>query len=269
MTLKAKSEDWLTFHVEGDNPLLGLQILDKNYAEVPVAKDPSGDFKINTPTAGLPADGEYRVRVTGVLIGKSASPFTINVNRHGLTTTAYVDRFQNINANYRKEDPVSVVETVAKLEALGRDNPSRSTAFELLGIIHLDVRKDVENAEAAMERALKANGTAVFQISFDNQWRRMAKLRSGGVGFEETRSGWLKIGPGKLTITDLSGNTLGTIFGEQIKELSKTLVGDHSQVTITPSNKGKTYVFATKTKAEAETDMVMRLIQNHVKGKAN
>jgi hypothetical protein len=269
MILNAKSEDWLTFHVEGDNPLLGLQILDKSNAEVPVAKDPSGDFKINTPTGGLPADGEYRVRVSGVLIGKSASPFTINVNRHGLTTTAYVDRFQNINTNYRKEDPVSVVETVAKLEALGRDNPSRSTAFELLGIIHLDVRKDVENAEAAMERALKANGTAVFLISFDNQWRRMAKLRSGGVGFEETRSGWLKIGPGKLTITDLGGNTLGTINGEQIKELSKTLVGDHAQVTITPNNKGKTYVFATKTKAEPETDMVMRLIQNHVKGKAN
>jgi len=269
MILNAKSEDWLTFHVEGDNPLLGLQILDKSNAEVPVAKDSSGDFKINTTTGGLPADGEYRVRVTGVLIGKSASPFTINVNRHGLTTMAYVDRFQNINSNYRKEDPVSVVETVAKLEALGRDNPSRSTAFELLGIIHLDVRKDVENAEAAMERALKANGTAVFQISFDNQWRRMAKLRSGGVGFEETRSGWLKIGPGKLTITDLGGNTLGTIYGEQIKELSKTLVGDHAQVTITPNNTRKTYVFATKTKAEAETDMVMRLIQNHVNGKAN
>src|SRR5262245_16982693 len=144
MTLKAKSEDWLTFHVEGDNPLLGLQILDKNYAEVPVAKDPSGDFKINTPTAGLPADGEYRVRVTGVLIGKSASPFTINVNRHGLTTTAYVDRFQNIHANYRKEDPVSVVETVAKLEALGREHHSRSTTFELIGIIQLNGRNGLE-----------------------------------------------------------------------------------------------------------------------------
>src|SRR5215475_2540347 len=269
MTLKAKSEDWLTFHIEGDNPLLGLQILDKNYAEVPVAKDPSGDFKINTPTGGMPADGEYRVRVTGVLIGKSAAPFTINVNRHGLTTTAYVDRFQNIHANYRKEDPVSVVETVAKLEALGRDNPSRSTAFELLGIIHLEVRKDIENAEAAMVRALKANGTAVFQISFDNQWRRMAKLRSGGVGFEETRAGWLKIAPGQLTITDLSGKTLGTLNGQQINELSKNLVGAHALVTINANNARKPYVFATKTLAQPETDLVMRLIQNHVMGRAN
>src|SRR5262245_29669634 len=239
MILHAKSEDWLTFHVEGDNPLLGLQILDKNNAEVPVAKDPSGDFKINTPTGGLPADGEYRVRVTGVLIGKNALPFTINVNRLGLTTTVYVDRYQNIYSNYRREDPVSVVETVAKLEALGRDNPSRSTAFELLGIIHLEVRRDIENAEAAMERALKANGSAVFQISFDNQWRRMEKLRSGDFGFEESRSGWLKIGPGQLTITDLSGKTLGTLNGQQINELSKNLVGAHALVTINANNARK------------------------------
>ena len=269
MILNAKSEDWLTFHVEGDNPLLGVQILDKSNAEVPVAKDPSGDFKINTPTGGLPADGEYRVRVTGVLIGGTASPFKINVNRLGLTTTVYVERYQNIYSNYRKEDPVSVVETVAKLEALGRDNPSRSTAFELLGIIHLEVRRDIENAEAAMEKALKANGSAVFQISFDSQWRRMAKLRSGNFGFEESRSGWLKIGPGQLTITDLGGKTLGAMNGQQIKELSKNLVGAQAMVTITANNTRKPYVFATKTLAQPETDLVMRLIQNYVTGKAN
>ena len=42
MILNAKSEDRLSFHVEGENPLLGLQILDKNKAEVPIAKDPPG-----------------------------------------------------------------------------------------------------------------------------------------------------------------------------------------------------------------------------------
>src|SRR5262252_5135769 len=77
MILHAKSEDWLSFHIEGDSPLLGLQILDKDNAEVPVAKDPSGDFKFNTPTGGAPADGEYRVRVTGVVIGRNAVPYTI------------------------------------------------------------------------------------------------------------------------------------------------------------------------------------------------
>src|SRR2546428_1756423 len=57
MVLNAKSEDWLSFHIEGDSPLLGLQILDKSNAEVPVAKDALGDFKFNTPTGGAPADG--------------------------------------------------------------------------------------------------------------------------------------------------------------------------------------------------------------------
>jgi len=269
MILNAKSEDWLTFHVEGDNPLLGLQILDKNNAEVPVAKDPSGDFKINTPTGGVPADGEYSVRVTGVIIGKTATPFKINVNRLGLTTTAYVERFQNIYSNYRKEDSVSVVTTVAKLEELGRDNPSRSSAFELLAIIHFEVRKDIENAEAAMERALRAKGSAVFQISFDNQWRRMAKLRTGNFGFEDARSGWLKIEPGQLTVTDLSGKMLGTLNGQQIIELSRNLVDKHALVTINANNTKKPYVFATKTMAQAEADLVIRLIQNHVQGKAN
>jgi hypothetical protein len=269
MILNAKSEDWLTFHVEGDNPLLGLQILDKNNAEVEVAKDASGDFKINTPTGGAPYDGEYRVRVTGVLIGKNAAPFKVNVNRLGLTSVAYVERFNTIYTNYREDDPASVEETLVKLEELGRDTPSRPTAFEMLGRIYLDVRKDVGKAEAAMEQAIKAKGVALVRISFDNQWRRMAKLRSGDYAFEDARSGWLKIGPGQVTLTDLSNKTLASLSGPQIKELSKTLVSAYNLVTLTADNTRKPYVFAPKTMQQAETDLVLRLIQNHVMGKAN
>jgi hypothetical protein len=267
MILNAKSEDWLTFHVEGENPLLGLQILDKNNAEVPVAKESSGDFKINTPTGGMPADGEYRVRVTGMLIGKNASPFKINVNRLGLTVIAYVERFNQINSNYREYDPASVEETVAKLEELGRDNPSRSTAFELLGRIYLDVRKDLVKAEAAMEQAIRAKGVALVRISFDNQWRRMAKMRSGDYAFEDARSGWLKIGPGQVTISDLSNKPLASLSGLQIKDLSKTPVATYNMVSITADNTRKPYIFAPKTMQMAETDLVIRLIQNHVVGK--
>src|SRR5262249_16720204 len=201
---------------------------------------------------GAPADGEYRVRVTGVVIGRNAVPYTIDVNRLGLTAVVYAERYQNIYANYRKEDPASVEETVAKLEELGRDNPSRPTAFELLGIIYLEVRKDVGKAEAAMEQALKAKGSAVIQVSFDTQWRRMANSRSGDFGFEDARSGWLKIDPGQLTLTDLSGKTLGMLSGQQINELSKTLLGAYNMVTITANNMRKPYVFAPKTMQQAE-----------------
>ncbi len=267
--LNAKSEDWLTFRIESDNPLLGLQILDKNNAEVALAKEPSGDYKIITPTGGLPADGDYRVRVTGALISKDAAPFTLKVNRLGLTVVVYVDRFLKINSNYRESDPASVEETVAKLEELGRDNPSRSTAFELLGRIYLDVLKDVGKAEWAMVQAINAKGVALIRISFDNQWRRMTKLRSGEYSFEEMRSGWLKIGPGQLTLTDLSNKTLVSLNGQQIKEFSKNLVAAYNLVTITSENARKPYVFAPKSMQQAEVDMVIKLIQNHVKGQTN
>jgi hypothetical protein len=269
MIFNAKSEDWLTFHVEGDNPLLGLQILDHSGAEVAVAREPSGDFKIATPTGGLPADGEYRVRVTGVLIGKSATPFTIKVDYLGMTIVAYVERFAQIISKYNDKDPASVLETVAKLEELGRDNPSRSTAFERLGIIYLDPLNDVEKAAAAMERAIKASGIALIGISFDGQWRRMVKLRSGKYEFEDARSGWLKIGPGYVTLTDAGNKPLATVNGTQIKELSKNLVDKHSLVTITTDNVRKSYVFAPKTLQSAEADLIIKLIENYVVGKAN
>jgi hypothetical protein len=267
MILNAKSDDWLTFQVEGESPLLGLQILDKNNDEVPVAKEPSGDFKINTPTGGVPADGEYRVRVKGVLIGKNACHFKINVNRLGLTIFAYAERFNQINSNYREYDPASIEETVAKLEELGRENPSRPTAFELLGRIYLDVRKDIMKAEAAMEQAIRAKGVALVRVSFDNQWRRMAKMRSGDYAFEDARSGWLKIGPGKVTISDLSNKELASLTGLQIKDLSKAPVAAYNMVSITADNTRKPYIFAPKSMQMAETDLVIRLIQNHVVGK--
>jgi hypothetical protein len=263
MILNAKSEDRLTFHVEGENPLLGLQILDRNKSEVPVAKDPSGDFIINTTTGGVPADGEYRVRVTGVLIGKSASPFKISVNRLGLTVTTYVERFEQIKNNYRELDPASVEETVAKLERLGKSSPSYSTAFELLGRIYLDKYKDFGKAEVAMEQAIKARGVALIHISFDNKWRQMAKSRSGNYDFEDSRQGWLKIGPGKITITDAYNKELLSLSGQQIKGSSNAQVA----VSITCDNPRKLYFFAPKTMQPAETDMVIRLIQNHVVGK--
>ncbi|MGH9935437.1 MAG: hypothetical protein ACREAM_04270, partial [Blastocatellia bacterium] len=133
LILNAKSEDLLTLRLESENPSLGLQILDKDNAEVAVAKNSSGEFKINTQTGGLPADGEYRVRVTGVISGRSAVPFTLKVNRLGLTYTAYNERLQKIKVYYGESDQALIDETLAKLEELGKDDTSRPTTFEMLG----------------------------------------------------------------------------------------------------------------------------------------
>jgi len=271
MILKAESEDLLTFHVKSDNPSLcpspGLQIFGRNNAEVAVEEAPSGDFKIATPTGGLPANGDYHVRVTCTLSGRNAVPFKIKVDRVGMTAVAYVDRFNKIYANYRENDPASVEETVAKLERLVREAPERPTASERLGIIYLEVRKDTGKAELAMNQAIKASGVALIKVSFDSKWRQMTKLRSGELGFEDKRTGWLRIQAGMVTLHDASNKTLATLTGQQIKELSKTVVSAYNLVTITVNNSRKPYIFAPESMRPVEADLVVKLIQNHVVGK--
>src|SRR5215468_1062282 len=269
LVLNAKSDDLITFHLESGNQFIGLQILDKGNAEVALAKDPSGDFKINTSTGGMPADGEYRVRVTGPVSGKNAVPYTLKVNRRGLTAIGYAERFQKIYANYRESDPASVQETVTKLEELGKDDASRPTTFEMLGLVYLYGSKSAEKAEQVMEQAIKANGAAVVKISHDGQWRKMTKLRSGSMGFEDARVGWLRIRPGQLTLTDLSNRPLASLNGLQIKELSKSVTAAYNLVSITADNPRKPYVFAPASTQLAEADLVIKLIQNHVMGKTN
>ena len=95
---------------------------------------------------------------------------------------------------------------------------------------------------------------------FDNKWRQMAKSRSGNYDFEDSRQGWLKIGPGKITITDFNNKDVLSLSGQQITGSSNAQVA----VSITCDNPRKPYSFAPITKQPAETDMVIRLIQNHV-----
>jgi hypothetical protein len=264
---RGESDDSLSFRLISADPSLGLQLFGRNNAEIAVRKDPSGDFRIATPTGGLPADGEYRVRVTGALSGKSAVPFTIKVDRLGLTAVAYVERFNKIFSNYNDKDPASVDETVVKLEKLAKDAPNYPAAFERLGLIYLEIRKDAAKAELAMDRALKANGAAIFQISFDNKWRQMTKLRTGDMGFEDKRIGWLRIQAGIITLHDAGNKTLATISGQQIKELSKNVVSAYNLVTITTNNNRKPYIFAPEAMRQVEADLVVKLINNHVVGR--
>jgi hypothetical protein len=266
--LNAKSEDLLTFRIESENTSLSLQIFDKDKAEVPVT-NASGEFKINTQTGGLPTDGEYRVRVSGAISGRNAVPFTLKVNRLGLTPAAYGERFQRIFANYRETDQASADEALAKLEELAKDDPSRPTTFEMLGVVYLYNRSDVEKAEQAMEQAIKLNGAAVVKITFDGRWRRMVKLRTGNFGFEDARTGWLRIRPGQLTLTDLSNKTLATLNGQQIKEMSKIVTSTNNLVSITAVNVRTPFIFAPGSMKSIEADLVVKLIQNHVMGKTN
>lgn len=268
--LNARSADLLTIKLESGNPALAVQLLNKDNSEVALTRDAAtGEFKINTPTGGVPADGEYRVRVAGPVSGRNAVPFTIKVNRLGLTTNVYNERFQKIIFDFRENDPASVDETLAKLEELAKEDSNRAGAFEFLGIIYLNNRRDVAKAGAAMEQALKLNGAAVIKISFDNQWRRLAKLRTGKLNWEDARTGWLRIRPGQLQLTDPSHRPLASLNGAQIKELSKIITGDNHVLSITAENTRRPFIFAPSSLQLAEADLVMKLIQTHVMGKTN
>ncbi len=268
--LTATSGDLLTFQIQSEGAPLSLQILDKESKEVAVKKDVgSNEFKINTPTGALPNDGEYRVRVTGQVSGKTAVPYTLKVNRLGLTANAYNERFNQTVINFRENEPASVDETLTRLEELVKDDSSKAGAFEMLGIIYLYNKQAFDKAEAAMEQAIKLNGAAVIKISYDGQWRRMAKLKSGKYGWEDARAGWLRIRPGQVALTDPTNKTLVTLTGAQIKELSKILTATNNLVTITADNPRKPFIFAPGSGQQAEADLVIKLIQNYVMGKTN
>ncbi len=268
--LTAKSNDLLSFQIQSSNSELGLQILDKDNAEVPVVKDSAtGNFSLKTPTGGLPGDGEYRVRVTGTVSGRNSVPFSLKVNRLGLTVNVYNERLNQIYTNFKEGDPASVDETVAKLEELTKEDSVKAGAFEFLGIIYLYNKRDFEKAETAMEQAIKLNGAAVVKITFDAQWRRMARQRNGKFDWQESRQGWVRIRPGTLMLTDLGNRTLAMIDGSQIRELSKILTATRNLVTVTGENTRRQFIFEPGSGEQAEADLVIKLIQNHVMKKAN
>lgn len=268
MILKAESEDSLSFRIISSDPSIGLQIIGRNNAEVATRKDPSGDFKIATSTGGLPANGDYRVRVTSALSGRGAVPFTIKVDRLGLTAVAYAERYKKIYANYNDKDPASVDETVAKLEKFVKEAPNYPTAFERLGMIYFEIRKDAGKAAWAFDQAIKTGGDARIRIAYDNKWRQMTKSRSGAFGFQDKRLGWLRIYAGRITLHDATDKQMVVLTGLQIAELSKSMVLDNNQVTVTTTNR-KSYTFAPESMRPVEADLVVKLIQNHVVGKAN
>lgn len=266
--LNATSSDLLTVQIQSDVTSLGLQILDKDGKEIAVKKDAgSNEFKINTPTGALPGDGEYRVRVTGQVSGKTAIPYSIKVSRLGITASAYNERFNQAVINFRENEPASVDETLTRLEELVKDDSTRAGAFEMLGIIYLYNKQAFDKAETAMQQAIKLNGAAVIKIGYDSQWRRMAKLKSGKYGWEDARTGWLRIRPGQIALNDPTNKTLATLTGVQIKELSKILTATNNLVTITADNPRKPFIFSPGSGQQAEADLVIKLIQNYVMGK--
>jgi len=196
--------------------------------------------------------------------------------RPGLTTIEYSERYRQIYYDYTGSK-ATLDETVTRLEALVKqvsDDPALANTYQFLGLLYLHGRNDAVNAEAAMERAIKAKGSALVEISFDNKWRQMERSKGGEYTFQDLGRGWLRIESGKLTFTDRASKPLvydkaeASLTGQQIKELSKTQVSAFALVEIATYNTRKPYIFAAGAMRQVEADLVIKLIQRHVMGKS-
>jgi hypothetical protein len=207
---------------------------------------------------------------------KSGVRTTSKGKRPGLTIVEYNERYRQIYYDYTGSK-ASLDETVTRFEALVKqtaDDTARASTYQFLGLLYLHGRNDPVNAEAAMDRAIKAKGSALVEISFDNKWRQMAKSKGGDHKFEDLGQGWIKIEPGKLTFTDRAAKPLmnndkteASLTGQQIKDLSKTNVSLFTLVEIATYTR-KPYIFAAGAMRQVEADLVIKLIQRHVMGKA-
>lgn len=260
--LNARADDWLIFGLQTDDPNLGIKIFDKDRAEVAVARDPGvGGFKVKSQTGGLPADGEYRLRVVGAT---PATPYTLKVTRRGLIYTVYDERFTKIYSSIKEDDPATSEAAILQLEALAKDDDYRPSTYEQLGLLYLYHRHDLEKAEAAMRRAIELNGAAVVKISFDSQWRRLGRLRSGKIDWEDARTGWLRIRPGQLRLTDTASRDLASLDGARIQEIGNLTAENYSLITLKAEGAPRPFLFAPGSREKAEADLIVKLIQTHV-----
>lgn len=265
----ARANDLYTIRLQTEDPNIVVQVFDRENIEVPLSKDASGNWSVKTNTGGLPADGDYIVRVSGRIGVRKAVPYTMTVARQGLLPAIYNERFQNIILNFRESDPASVDETLARLDELAAEDDYKPGALEFIGIIQLYNKGDFEKAEKAMERAIKANGAAVLRIYHDKQWRGTVKGADGKFNFQEPQTGWLRIRPGRLLIADFGNRTLATLENGKVTEVLKIESGESSLVSVAADGAPTPYIFMPGTKQAAEADIVIRLIQKHVVGGSN
>jgi len=265
----ARANHLYSIKLQTEDPNIVVQVFDRENVEVPLSKDASGNWSVKTTTGGLPADGDYIVRVSGRIGVRKAVPYTLTFARQGLLPAIYNERFQNIILKFRESDPTSVDETLTKLDELAAEDDYKPGALEFIGIIQLYNKGDFEKAEKAMERAIKANGAAVLRIYHDKQWRGMIKSADGKFNFQEPQTGWIRIRPGRLVISDYSNRTLAAIENGKVTEVLKIESGDSSLVSVAAEGAPTPYIFMPGTKQAAEAEIVMRLIQKHVVAGSN
>ena len=266
-TLKATSADLFTIQLQTAHPDLAVQVFDQNRAGLPILKDPrTGEFRLDTPGGTLPGDGEYHVRVIGSIAEAKAGPvpYTLKLNRTGLTEAGYQVRVQQIVSTFNAPATKNVDETIKALEQLTSEDPNRPQAYEYLGMVYLYDRHDLAKAVGLMGQAMKLGGAATFRVAYDTQWRRPVRRAGENFVFEDPRVSWLKLQPGQITLLDPT-DAQRTVFshsGKQIKEINR--VGATPLIMVRAIGTRKPYFFGPSSKDQGEAEVIVNMIKDYV-----
>ena len=97
----------------------------------------------------------------------------------------------------------------------------------------------------------------------------MARLKNGTTDWEDARTGWLRIRPGQLALTDPANKPLASVTGQQVKELASITSAKYYLVSLTVEGMRRPFIFAPGSKEKVEADLVVKLIHDYVMDKTN
>lgn len=268
-TLQGTDADLFKIQLYSQQASLKVELLDGNKISLPLKRDEhSGEYLLATPEATLPTDGEYHVRVSIAPSPTLAAPvlFTLKVNHLGLTAAGYKNRLEQIVKGFNMQ---KLDEAIQQLERLAQDDPKQAGAYEYLGLVYNEFKRDQVKASAAMLQAIKLGGSAIFKIARDSQWRKPSRDRqTQRMVFQDLRTSWVKISSSQLIISDFEtpDKPILTITQAQLKEASR--LAPTSVVVIKHTNKlikPDTINIALPTPIEA--DQVLDVIKGNLLGK--
>ena len=265
-TFTGTDADLFEIQINSAQAALKVEMLDANKIMLPLKRDEqTGIYRLHTNGSILPSDGEYRVRVSVAPSPALAAPipYALKLNHTGLTAAGYQHRLQQIVKGFSPQKPD---ESIGQLERLAQDDPKQAGAYEYLGLVYNEFKKDQVKASVAMSQALKLGGAAIFKIAHDSQWRRPNRDRkTQRMMFQELKTNWLRVSTTQLVIADFNvpDKALLTFTREQIKEAGR--VAPSSFVFIKHDNKKfKPDVITLALSTPVEADIVVDLIKGNL-----